>query len=219
VPFWSRHPCARGRAKRARRYSETPLPLIALFFRQACRPLPKQHLVRIAANRGERRCISQVAVCLNPSEFGTTLPIRTWRCALAPASGPPKDGQPPPDFHSGCRACQRLSEQQKWRLRTAQRSQRETQTWPLSQLRELPLQLLAGATNCSWRTCTARSGVRQLTFDMRGAQKAQPFGHPLDGRVRPVSPIAVLDRSTSRRSGGCIAQMRLWFPPLFESLC
>jgi hypothetical protein len=23
-----------------------------------------------------------------------------------------------------------------------------------------------------------------LTFDMRGAQKAQPFGHPLDGRVR-----------------------------------
>jgi hypothetical protein len=27
-----------------------------------------------------------------------------------------------------------------------------------------------------------------LTFDMRGAQKAQPFGHPLDGRVRqPVS--------------------------------
>ena len=24
-----------------------------------------------------------------------------------------------------------------------------------------------------------------LTFDMRGAQKAQPFGHPLDGRVRP----------------------------------
>ena len=27
--------------------------------------------------------------------------------------------------------------------------------------------------------CTAH------TFDMRGAQKAQPFGHPLDGRVRP----------------------------------
>jgi hypothetical protein len=26
--------------------------------------------------------------------------------------------------------------------------------------------------------------VRRLTFDMRGAQKAQPFGHPLDGRVR-----------------------------------
>ena len=24
---------------------------------------------------------------------------------------------------------------------------------------------------------------RALTFDMRGAQKAQPFGHPLDGRV------------------------------------
>jgi hypothetical protein len=23
-----------------------------------------------------------------------------------------------------------------------------------------------------------------LTFDIRGAQKAQPFGHPLDGRVR-----------------------------------
>jgi hypothetical protein len=23
-----------------------------------------------------------------------------------------------------------------------------------------------------------------LTFDMRGARKAQPFGHPLDGRVR-----------------------------------
>jgi hypothetical protein len=26
--------------------------------------------------------------------------------------------------------------------------------------------------------------VRRLTFDMRGARKAQPFGHPLDGRVR-----------------------------------
>jgi hypothetical protein len=26
--------------------------------------------------------------------------------------------------------------------------------------------------------------VSALTFDMRGAQKAQPFGHPLDGRVR-----------------------------------
>ena len=26
--------------------------------------------------------------------------------------------------------------------------------------------------------------LRRLTFDMRGAQKAQPFGHPLDGRVR-----------------------------------
>ena len=26
--------------------------------------------------------------------------------------------------------------------------------------------------------------VMGLTFDMRGAQKAQPFGHPLDGRVR-----------------------------------
>jgi hypothetical protein len=25
--------------------------------------------------------------------------------------------------------------------------------------------------------------LRRLTFDMRGAQKAQPFGHPLDGRV------------------------------------
>jgi hypothetical protein len=23
-----------------------------------------------------------------------------------------------------------------------------------------------------------------LTFDMRGDQKAQPFGHPIDGRVR-----------------------------------
>ena len=26
--------------------------------------------------------------------------------------------------------------------------------------------------------------VRRLTFDMRGDRKAQPFGHPLDGRVR-----------------------------------
>ena len=25
---------------------------------------------------------------------------------------------------------------------------------------------------------------KALTFDIRGAQKAQPFGHPLDGRVR-----------------------------------
>jgi hypothetical protein len=27
--------------------------------------------------------------------------------------------------------------------------------------------------------------LRRLTFDMRGDRKAQPFGHPLDGRVRP----------------------------------
>ena len=27
---------------------------------------------------------------------------------------------------------------------------------------------------------------RALTFDMRGAQKAQPFGHPLDGWVRQL---------------------------------
>jgi hypothetical protein len=168
VPFWSHHPCARGRAKRARRYNATPLPLIALFFRQACRPLPKQHLVRVAAGRGERRCISQVAVCLNPSEFGTSLAIRTWCCALAPVSGPPKDGQPPPDFHSGCRACQRLSDQLKWRFCTARSFRRDAQTWLASEWCELPLHVLAGATNCSWRTCTARSGVRHLTFDMRG---------------------------------------------------
>ena len=29
---------------------------------------------------------------------------------------------------------------------------------------------------------------RRLTFDMRGAQKAQPFAHPLDGRVRRLLP-------------------------------
>ena len=48
--------------------------------------------------------------------------------------------------------------------------------------RGLKLQLLRfqlGA--CCNRTHTL---PRALTFDMRGAQKAQPFGHPLDGRVR-----------------------------------
>jgi hypothetical protein len=29
--------------------------------------------------------------------------------------------------------------------------------------------------------------IWRLTFDMRGARKAQPFGHPLDGRVRAHS--------------------------------
>ena len=39
------------------------------------------------------------------------------------------------------------------------------------------------ANYCHWGE---RVGLRlRLTFDMRGAQKAQPFGHPLDGRVRP----------------------------------
>jgi hypothetical protein len=32
-------------------------------------------------------------------------------------------------------------------------------------------------------------GVRRLTFDMRGAQKAQLFGHPLDGRVSPLVTV------------------------------
>jgi hypothetical protein len=168
VPFWSRHPCARGRAKPARRYSAAPLSLIALFFRQACRPLLKQHLVQVAAGRGARRCISPVAVCLNPSEFGTSLAIRTGCCVLSPASGPPKDGPPPPDLRSDGRACRRLSEQQKWRFCTARSFRREAQTWPASEWCELPLHLLAAATNCSWRTCTARSEVRHLTFDMRG---------------------------------------------------
>ena len=37
---------------------------------------------------------------------------------------------------------------------------------------------------------------RALTFDMRGAQKAQPFGHPLDGRVRfPSAEPALLEHS------------------------
>jgi hypothetical protein len=35
-----------------------------------------------------------------------------------------------------------------------------------------------------------RIGFASLTFDMRGAQKAQPFGHPLDGRVRRHSQLA-----------------------------
>ena len=37
------------------------------------------------------------------------------------------------------------------------------------------------------------------TFDMRGAQKAQPFGNPLDGRVRPRALLNVL---------GCVAHRR-----------
>jgi hypothetical protein len=35
-----------------------------------------------------------------------------------------------------------------------------------------------------WWTNALYERLRHLTFDMRGAQKAQPFGHPLDGRVR-----------------------------------
>ena len=39
-----------------------------------------------------------------------------------------------------------------------------------------------GKRSCNMRCLRIR--VSALTFDMRGAQKAQPFGHPLDGRVR-----------------------------------
>ena len=48
------------------------------------------------------------------------------------------------------------------------------------ELQLLQLQLHARC-NCS------HTIPRALTFDMRGAQKAQPFGHPLDGRVRAPS--------------------------------
>ena len=35
----------------------------------------------------------------------------------------------------------------------------------------------------SFRDFSATANCCRLTFDMRGAQKAQPFVHPLDGRV------------------------------------
>jgi hypothetical protein len=47
--------------------------------------------------------------------------------------------------------------------------------------------------------------VSALTFDMRGAQKAQPFGHPLDGRVRRhvarMHEILVAGAASSRIDG------------------
>ena len=40
-------------------------------------------------------------------------------------------------------------------------------------------------TSSTWLRLTVVFMLVGLTFDMRGAQKAQPFGHPLDGGVRP----------------------------------
>ena len=183
---------------RGKRCTATPLHLTACLCRRSRKPLPKQHLVQVGACGGERRCISQAAVCLNPSEFGTRLAMGIWRCELPPASGPPKDGQPPQDSHSGRRACQRLGNQQKWRFRAAQPFRREVQAWPANKCCEFALPLPARATNSSWRTCTARTRVRHLTFDMRGAQKAQPFGHPLDGKVRARRCLRLLASNRDR---------------------
>jgi hypothetical protein len=50
--------------------------------------------------------------------------------------------------------------------------------------------------------------LRRLTFDMRGTQKAQPFGHPLDGRVRRHGSACSVFRHWERKgtrgeSGAC----------------
>lgn len=54
---------------------------------------------------------------------------------------------------------------------------------------------------------------KSLTFDMRGAQKAQPFGHPLDGRVgRLLAHAAVIpairnpEKARSFTSGAAFSQ-------------
>ncbi len=50
-----------------------------------------------------------------------------------------------------------------------------------------------------WGSNVTRKRASALTFDMRGAQKAQPFGHPLDGRVRR-HPAAATRHGTLRPS-------------------
>ena len=50
-----------------------------------------------------------------------------------------------------------------------------------------------------------------LTFDMRGAQKAQPFGHPLDGRVRRQCATNALPSARKEEfigSSGALPKMR-----------
>jgi hypothetical protein len=44
--------------------------------------------------------------------------------------------------------------------------------------------------------------LRRLTFDMRGAEKAQPFRHPLDGRVRAHLDVAERDAGDNADEGG-----------------
>ena len=54
--------------------------------------------------------------------------------------------------------------------------------WDPDVASRLELQLLRPQLDAR-RNC-GHTTPRALTFDMRGAQKAEPFGHPLDGRVR-----------------------------------
>jgi hypothetical protein len=56
----------------------------------------------------------------------------------------------------------------------------------MEKAREFLLERSCFATRFSWRSSVLNlySCSLGLTFDMRGAQKAQPFGYPLDGRVR-----------------------------------
>jgi hypothetical protein len=50
--------------------------------------------------------------------------------------------------------------------------------------------------------------LRRLTFDMRGAQKAQPFVHPLDGRVRRLPEKANNWTLLQRRRLACPSYAR-----------
>ena len=44
--------------------------------------------------------------------------------------------------------------------------------------------MLCNEALVAWHRADFEFTLVGLTFDMRGAQKAQPFGRPLDGRVR-----------------------------------
>ena len=66
----------------------------------------------------------------------------------------------------------------------------------------------------------AESGLRRLTFDMRGAQKAQPFGHPLDGRVRPHAQQRKPTFETRNFGGGLHGQsVAVTNPTVAKSRC
>jgi hypothetical protein len=57
----------------------------------------------------------------------------------------------------------------------------------------------------AWLGIWLKAHARRLTFDMRGDRKAQPFGHPLDGRVRRHCGARLIASAASIRVRGGMA--------------
>jgi hypothetical protein len=153
-------PCARGRATRGNGTAATPLYVI-----------------------GNWLCLSQTAVCPNPSEFGTHLGSATAAAHCGRRAARRRTGSHHKAYAlADVRASSGMTNSgggsmERGGSGVAHASNREQEAGNAAWL---------GCLRCSrlWRAAALHKRLRHLTFDMRGGQRAQPFGRPLDEGVR-----------------------------------